>query len=72
MTSPTTYKLGFPKLKYSVVPMASGAPFQRDPTSADLIDPIVGGFYKVGTLWPNENTGGLWALGKITGGNTAV
>jgi hypothetical protein len=50
MTSPTTYKLGFPKLKYSVVPMASGAPFQRNPTSSDIFDPVVGGQYKIGTV----------------------
>lgn len=72
MTSPTTYKLGFPKLKYSTVPMASGAPFQRDPTSSDLFDPKVGGYYQIGTVWPNESTGGIWMLSKITGGNTAV
>jgi hypothetical protein len=71
MTSPTTYKLGFPKLKYSVVPMASGAPFQRDPTTSDLFDPKVGGYYNIGTVWPNEATGGAWMLGSITGGNTA-
>ena len=50
MTSPTTYKLGFPKLKYSLVPMASGAPFQRNPTTSDIIDPIVGAPYKIGTV----------------------
>jgi len=71
MTSPTTYKLGFPKLKYSVVPMASGAPFQRDPTTADLYDPKVGGFYNIGTIWPNAATGGVWILGSITSGTTA-
>lgn len=71
MTSPTTYKLGFPKLKYSVVPMASGAPFQRDPTSSDLFDPKVGGYYQIGTVWPNEATGGVWILSSISGGNTA-
>lgn len=70
MTSPTTYKLGFPKLKYSVVPMASGAPFQRDPTTADLFDPKVGGYYNIGTIWPNEATGGVWILASISGGNT--
>lgn len=71
MTSPTTYKLGFPKLKYSVVPMASGAPFQRDPTTADLFDPKVGGYYNIGTIWPNEATGAVWILASISGGNTA-
>lgn len=71
MTSPTTYKLGFPKLKYSVVPMASGAPFQRDPTTSDLFDPKVGGYYNIGTVWPNEATKAIWMLGSITNGNTA-
>lgn len=71
MTSPTTYKLGFPKLKYSAVPMASGAPFQRNPTTSDLFDPRVGGYYNIGTAWPNEATGDLFFLGSITGGNTA-
>lgn len=50
MTIPTTYKLGFPKLKYSVVPMASGSPFNDDPTTSDLLDPRVGGFYQLGTI----------------------
>lgn len=68
MTSPTTYKLGFPKLKYSVVPMASGAPFQRDPTTADYMDPRVGAPYLVGTIWPNEATGGVWILAQTSGG----
>lgn len=68
MTSPTTYKLGYPKLSYSVVPMASGAPFQRDPTTSDLFDPKVGGYYKIGTIWPNESTGGVWVLAQISGG----
>ena len=71
MTSPTTYKLGFPKLKYSLVPMASGSPFQRNPTSSDLKDPKVNGFYNIGTLWPNKANSTLWALGSITNGATA-
>ncbi len=71
MTSPTTYKLGFPKLKYATVPMASGAPFTRDPTSSDLYDPKVGGFYQIGTLWPNKTTKGIWMLASITSGTTA-
>lgn len=69
MTSPSTYKLGFPKLPYSVVPMASGAPFQRDPTTADLYDTRVGGFYKIGTIWPNAATGGVWILASISAGS---
>ncbi len=71
MTSPSTYKLGYPKLLYGVVPMASGAPFQRDPTTSDLFDPRVGGYYKIGTIWPNEATGGVWILGSISNGTTA-
>ena len=71
MTSPSTYKLGYPKLKYSVVPMASGAPFQRDPTTSDLLDPKVGGPYKIGTVWPNEATGAIWMLGYVSSGSTA-
>lgn len=71
MTSPSTYKLGNPKLVYGVVPMASGAPFQRDPTTSDLFDPRVGGYYKIGTIWPNEATGGVWVLGSISNGTTA-
>jgi hypothetical protein len=68
MTAPTTYKLGFPKLKNSLVPMASGAPFQRDPTSADYLDPRVGAPYAIGTIWPNEATGGVWILAQSSGG----
>jgi hypothetical protein len=71
MTTPSTYKLGYPKLEYSLVPMASGAPFQRDPTSSDLKDPKVGNFYKIGTVWPNEATNAIWMLASITGGTTA-
>lgn len=71
MTSPTTYKLGFPKLVNSVVPMASGAPFQRAPTTADLLDPRVGGPYKIGTMWPNAATGSVYFLSSITSGTTA-
>lgn len=71
MTSPTTYKLGFPKLSYSAVPMASGAPFQRAPTTADLKDTKVGNFYKIGTIWPNAATGDVYFLSSITSGTTA-
>lgn len=55
MTKPTTYKLGFPKLGYPTVPFASGAPFQRDPTTSDLKDTANGGFYQIGTIWPNQS-----------------
>jgi|SRR5579859_2413733 len=68
MTSPTTYKLGTPWLKNSVVPMASGAPFQRDPTSSDVLDPRVGGPYKIGTIWPNSATGAVWILAQSSAG----
>lgn len=71
MTSPTTYKLGFPKLKFSVVPMASGSPFQRSPTSSDFLDPKVGGPYRIGTLWPNEAGGSLWWFTNPVSGNSA-
>lgn len=71
MTSPSRGRLGFPWLKYSTVPMASGAPFQRDPTSSDVLDPKVGGFYKIGTVWPNESTGGIWMLGKNSAGSAS-
>lgn len=59
MTKPTTYKLGFPKLGYPTVPLASGSPFQRDPTSSDLRDTANGGYYQIGTVWPNEATGAI-------------
>lgn len=39
--------------------MASGSPFQRDPTSSDIFDPKVGSQYKIGTIWPNAATGGV-------------
>lgn len=72
MTSPSTYKLGYPKLTYSTVPMASGAPFQRNPTTSDLRDTKTGGYYKIGTVWPNASTGAIWMLASITSGTTAV
>lgn len=71
MTYPITYKHGYPKLMNSLVPMASGAPFQRDPTSSDLVDSATGKPYAPGTVWPNEATKAIWMLGNITSGNTA-
>lgn len=71
MTSPSTYKLGFPKLKYSVAPVASGSPFQRDPTTSDLLDTKVGGPYQIGTFWPNTANNTLWAMLSVTSGSTA-
>lgn len=71
MTSPSTYKLGYPTLKYSVVPMASGAPFTTDPTTSDLIDPRVGSFFKIGTIWPNTSDNKAFILTSISNGDTA-
>ena len=54
MTTPLTYKHGYPPQKNQLVPMASGAPFQRDPKTSDLKDSKTGLLYKPGTLWPNQ------------------
>lgn len=64
----TTYKHGFPVDRYAPVPFASGAPFQRDPTTADVYDTRAGGNYNIGTVWPNAATGGIWMLGQIAAG----
>ena len=57
MTSPTTYKLGYPKLKYPLVPYAGT--FSTDPTSANVLDPKAGGNYPIGTMWVNKSTNGV-------------
>lgn len=66
MASAITYKHGFPKLSYSNVPYASGSPFQRAPTTADIMDPKAGSFYQIGTLWPNTATSTMYMLTAIT------
>lgn len=66
MVQRSTYKLGFPKLNYSTVPYASGAPFQRAPTTSDIMDPKAGAFYNIGTLWPNTATSTMYMLTAIT------
>lgn len=63
MTTPSTFKLGYPGLKYSTVPFAGT--FQRDPTTADVNSPRVGGPYKAGTIWMNAATGGAWIFTGI-------
>lgn len=40
MTVPSTYKLGYPGLKYSTVPSVT---LDQDPTASDLYHPTVGG-----------------------------
>ncbi len=63
MTTPSTYKLGYPPLKYSVVPFAGA--FTSDPTTSDVSSPTVGGNYKIGTMWVNTSTNGVWVLTGI-------
>ena len=58
MTTPSTYKLGYPPLKYSTVPFAGA--YARDPTTADINNPTVGGTYKYGSMWVNTSTNGVW------------
>lgn len=53
MTSPTTYKLGSPKLPYPFVPCAGV--FNVDPTTSNIKSPAVGGNYLVGTSWINKS-----------------
>jgi hypothetical protein len=66
MASAITYKHGFPKLSYSQVPYASGSPFQRAPTTSDIMDPKAGSFYQIGTLWPDTATSTMYMLTAIT------
>ncbi len=54
MTSPTTYKLGNPKLPYPFVPCAGA--FNVDPTSDNVKNPTVGGNYLLGTTWINKSS----------------
>lgn len=66
MTTPSTYKLGYPPLKNSVVPFAGS--FQRDPTSSDIMDPTVGGVWPASTVWVNAATTGIWMFANVTAG----
>jgi len=63
MTTPSTFKLGYPPLKYSTVPFAGA--FTRDPTTADVNNPNVGGPYRYGTMWVNSTTNGVWIFTGI-------
>lgn len=54
MVARFTYKHGYPPQKNTLTPFATGAPFQRDPTTADLLDTSTGKYYVAGTLWPNQ------------------
>lgn len=64
MTTPSTYKLGYPPLKYSTVPCIS---LQIDPTSSDVMHPTVGGYYTIPTIWVNRSTQKAWVLTGISG-----
>lgn len=66
--NPNTYKHGYPVDRYTLVPMASGAPFQRNPTTSDVYDSRAGGNYQIGTIWPNAATGAVWILSQISSG----
>lgn len=68
MTTPSTYKKGYPPEKYSTVPCITET---RDPTTSDLYHPTAGGFYPTPTIWCNKSTGACFILGSITSGTTA-
>src|SRR5690606_19846024 len=68
MTTPSTYQLGNPPLKYSTLPSVT---VKRDPTTADLRHPTVGGYYTIPTIWSNPLNEKVFVLVSITGGNTA-
>lgn len=69
MTTPSTYKLGYPALKYSMV---ASVRFTRDPTTSDLNNPTVGGFYEIPTIWVNQNTTNAFIFTGVTNSTTAV
>lgn len=62
MTSPYTYKHGYPPEKYSLAPVVVHG---FDPTSLDVRDPKVGSTYRIGTLWVNNSTNQVFVLASI-------
>lgn len=68
MTVPSTFKLGYPSLKYEMTPCMQ---MERNPTTSDLNHPTVGGFYPIPTIWVNKNTNNAYILTGITSGTTA-
>lgn len=68
MTTPSTYKLGQPALKYSVCPSIV---LEQNPTSSDVFHPTAGGYIPISTVWVNKSNGNAYILVAISG-NTAT
>lgn len=57
--------------KQFYVPTAAYPTKFRDPTVADTRNPTAGGYYKISTIWVNQQTGIPWMLVDVEG-NTAT
>lgn len=68
MTTPSTYKKGYPPSKYSQLPVITA---ESDPTTSDLYHPTAGGFYPIPSLWVNKTNDRAYVLTSITSGTTA-
>lgn len=66
MTTPSTYKLGYPDLVYSTVPSIV---FTRAPTTADVYHPTAGGIYPFSTIWVVRGTADAYILTGISAGS---
>ncbi len=56
----------YPANKGLVIPLVGT--YDRDPTSADLMNPLVGGVYALGSVWINKSTYGVWFFcGNVAG-----
>lgn len=64
MTTPNTYKHGYPPIKYQYPAVIVS---ENDPTSSDVFHPTAGGYYPISTLWVNKTNDGAWILTSISG-----
>lgn len=66
MTTPSTYKWGYPDEKYSAV-VAFVA--ERDPTSSDVYHPTAGGIFPLPTIWVNKGSLNAFILTAVSAGS---
>jgi hypothetical protein len=68
MTTPSTYKLGYPPLKYSTVPAIS---MDRAPTTSDVYHPTAGGVFPIPTIWSDKSGDNAYVLTSVSSGPVA-
>ena len=68
MTTPSTYKLGYPPLKYSTAPAIS---MDRAPTTSDVYHPTAGGVFPVPTIWSDKSGDNAYVLTSVSSGPVA-